>query len=462
MTFAALLVSWFTGWFLVRAVWPGPLRLTREDFVRVPMGLGVGFVVTSLAAFHVTVWAGHYSSSWIGLDLALLALAAAAAWLHRGETAAAPIPSTPPSWLKYAAALAAALALVGVIIVFRNQPHGEWDAWSIWNLKARFLFRGGPYWTAMFERPLAYAHPDYPLFLPSLVARTWVWAGEDTTAVPVWIAALILAAAATTLAATVLYLRGLSQALLVALAACGTSLLFAHGTSQYADVPVGYFFLSAGAAWALARESGRPALYLLAGFFAGAAAWTKNEGQLYALVFALAALVMLRREWRSFLWILVGALPALTTLVLFRLKFPYTNEMVVHASGANLLARLADPSRWVLLITWLLQTLVDFGGWIVTPVLVLGVYAWCVRGSPNPQSRASAFTLAAVALAALLGDLSVYLLLSLDLPWQLDTSFARVCMHTWPLCLLSFFLWANRLEDLAIPVEERKPKKKTK
>ncbi len=34
-------------------------------------------------------------------------------------------------------------ALAAVVMFILASPHGEWDAWAIWNQHARFLFRGG-------------------------------------------------------------------------------------------------------------------------------------------------------------------------------------------------------------------------------------------------------------------------------------------------------------------------------
>jgi len=53
----------------------------------------------------------------------------------------------------------------------RATPHGAWDAWAIWNLRARFLAGPGDAWRAAFDDALAWSHTDYPLLLPATVAR---------------------------------------------------------------------------------------------------------------------------------------------------------------------------------------------------------------------------------------------------------------------------------------------------
>lgn len=47
--------------------------------------------------------------------------------------------------------LFAAAAAVFFFLASLKTPHGGWDAWAVWNLKARFVFRGGEAWTNVFS-----------------------------------------------------------------------------------------------------------------------------------------------------------------------------------------------------------------------------------------------------------------------------------------------------------------------
>ncbi|MEW5796432.1 MAG: hypothetical protein AB1772_08725 [Candidatus Zixiibacteriota bacterium] len=40
---------------------------------------------------------------------------------------------------------AAGLAVCGFVSFALRHPHGLWDAWAIWNLRARFLYRLASY-----------------------------------------------------------------------------------------------------------------------------------------------------------------------------------------------------------------------------------------------------------------------------------------------------------------------------
>ena len=69
--------------------------------------------------------------------------------------------------IQYTAWLAGTAAIFGVcavIVASYNNPYGGWDAWAIWNLKARFLFFGidDGAWAQMFAPEVVWNHPDYP------------------------------------------------------------------------------------------------------------------------------------------------------------------------------------------------------------------------------------------------------------------------------------------------------------
>ena len=91
-------------------------------------------------------------------------------------------------------------------------PHGEWDAWAVWNLKARFLLRGAEDWTALFSPALP--HPGYPLMLPGTVARLWMWLGTETPATGAWVAATFTYATPVVSTGAVAALRGWGPELL--------------------------------------------------------------------------------------------------------------------------------------------------------------------------------------------------------------------------------------------------------
>jgi len=82
--------------------------------------------------------------------------------------------------------VASAVALASAVTHLSRFPHGGNDAWIIWNLRARWLFRAGPGGEASAFSPdiLFWSHTDYPLLLPQLIARGDQIAGRESQAIP--------------------------------------------------------------------------------------------------------------------------------------------------------------------------------------------------------------------------------------------------------------------------------------
>ena len=60
--------------------------------------------------------------------------------------------SNPWMWVVRLAFLSViVLVAVEMVSAYAAEPHGWWDAFSIWNLRARFLASGGPGWSGAFS-----------------------------------------------------------------------------------------------------------------------------------------------------------------------------------------------------------------------------------------------------------------------------------------------------------------------
>ena len=354
--------------------------------------------------------------------------------------------------------LAVGLAAYGFLCRSVREPHGLWDAWAIWNLRARFLFRGGEYWRDGLSPLLSWSHPDYPLLVPGVVARGWTFAGGETTAVPIAVDFLFTFATAGILAAAVWGLRGRTQGMLAGLTLLGTPFFVAHGAAQYAEIPIACYLLASLALLHRADQAsqGVGGTYALAGLLAGMAAWTKNEGLLFLAVLLVAHVVsVLRRadrsrEWGRLVAFGAGMLPMLLLVTAFKVFLAPPTDLVAGQSLETVIARLADPSRYLQVATAFAKELLDRGKWNILPVvlpfygLLLGVQA---RGGTAPgrepdgagSRQRLATTWGALALMAA-GLFVVFLLTPRDLAWHLRTTVDRVFLELWPSMLLATFL----------------------
>ena len=189
----------------------------------------------------------------------------------------------------------------------RVRPLQDWDAWSIWSRKAEMLFHSGRLSTDFFaSSAYTFMHPDYPLLVPVFESIEYRAMGAvDTRAIHLQFWLLLMA-----FVLAIIYLgfrRGtllewLPLAVVVAITPSVVSQIF----KAYADIPTA-LFLALGVLllgeWLAKRDPKNLAVSVL---FLAAAACTKNEGLVAAvIVLAVAAIVAFatagRREMRPLL-----------------------------------------------------------------------------------------------------------------------------------------------------------------
>ena len=357
--------------------------------------------------------------------------------------------------------LALATALYASITRLIVHPHGEgWDAFSIWNLHARFLFRNGSAWSAGFSPLIPWSHPDYPLLTPGAIAHFWTYLGHETQAVPAVIAIVFTFATVGLLFSSLALLRGRIAATLAALALLTTPFFIEQGTSQYADVPLSFFILAAVSllclhdAFAETGSDGAKRLLILAGVNAGFAAWTKNEGILFlAALIAARALTALRKATRGpqrpiasatrkVLPLLLGMAPALLVIVWFK-HFVAPPGDLFH-DRALAIHKLFEPARYGVVLRWYAKEFLRFGDWLLIPgTLLLIVFYLLLNREAEPPAHglAGGFATSYFALSfTLAGYFVIYLITPRDLYWHLRNSLNRLFLQLWPSAIFLFFL----------------------
>lgn len=344
-----------------------------------------------------------------------------------------------------AGAVAAGLALAALVTRLLQNPHGGWDAWAIWNLRARFLYRSGPFWTDSFSPDLFWSSPDYPLGLPGIVALFWKYLGKETLVVPMLVATMFFVATGGLLYASLRRLNGQVAATLGLVVLAGTPFFIGHSASQYADVPLGFFFL--GATVLMASYDYDPDKHrgwlVLAGIVASLAAWTKNEGMLFliALVIARVTVAAVQGEWRRLsregLAILTGAAPTLIVLFVFKSFFAPPNGFLSAQSWAVVWEKLTDGSRYQEIGTAFFKETSMYGDGmsiLALPTLFLIGVNW--RGFKH-KSWLSGMLILAIMLT---GYFFIYVITPSRLSWHLGTSLSRILLQLWPMTIFLVYL----------------------
>lgn len=468
IAFFAMIPAFALGWAVVALLMPRGRGWTGW-MLEIFLGVGMGAGIASIVEFLLT-WAGIANRISL-LAIELLGLAAAGFVLMRRRKNPAPedAPDNPsprnPSWI-WLLRIAALLAVIFMVLDFSNttasSPTGEWDASGIWNLRARYLAGGASTWRYAVSNQMAAgmigaSHPGYPLLVSGFIARTWTILGDSRDAVP---AALSLTFTLATLGVLCGALATISETLawLAMLVLLASETFVSQSASQYADIPMSFFVLASVAMLALAASRNwPPGLLALAGFFAGFAGWTKNEGLPFA---AAAAIVALYRAKFAAKWMIAGAAPPILATLALKWFLVEGTESMFPKSAAQAAKMIADPSRWGKIIASFAHTLWSLGFPWAHPILLLAILAFTFGFLPRRTWR---WWLFAAPLALLAADFGIYLITMADLDWHLSTSNNRLILQAWPALLFGYFLMlrapAGSVEEAAKPASKGKKRR---
>ncbi len=437
------------GWLVVRMLGAPMQRLGWTGVLfDISMGAAVGVGLVSIV-FFALLWAGITGRAvWLCAE-AVLAAGCIGLAVRRHALKWNPRPAaagSPWIWLLRAAAVLVVLFFtMDAAKSIAADPNGGWDAFTIWNLKAKYLAGGSGSWrSAMLpvigsrDALAGASHPGYPLLLPSAVASAWTVQGETASATPAALSLLFTFAAAGILCGAVAALRGEAAGLLSLLVLLASEGFAAQAGAQDADVPIAMFLLATLAWIALSGDrewSG--GMLLLAGLCCGFATWTKNEGLPFSIL--TLATVAWRGGKRAAGWITLGALPAFALLAAFKLLLVHDAEAVFPKTLAEAIAKTTDLSRWLQIVESFIQSTWQMGTPWAHPVLLVAILAATLGLAPRDRWRRQIWL--AIPVFGLLGaDFLVYLTTAADLTWHLSTSNVRLLVQVWPALLFLAFL----------------------
>ena len=476
---ASLLLPWACGIGLTFLLCPSREKGAAGWALRLSVGAGLGLGLASCLYF-ICLWFG-IAAYVPAADLGCCLLIGIPALARLRKSAPVPRPPLPqpdrrsrfPLLLAWIFSLELIASAASFLFAYLKEPHGRWDAWLIWNMHARFLFRGGDQWRDAFTSGLDWSHWDYPLLLPLSIARSWQYMGGEGLAVPAVIAGLFTLLALGLLASALWLLKGRTQGFLAAMALMGTPFFIFMGASQFADVPFAFYILATIVLLLLhGRSPDRPGALILAGFSAGLCAWTKNEGLLFLMIAAVSLFrVTLRAEgWRPAgrrtAGLLAGALPALLAVFWFKTQLAPANDLISGFAPAAIAAKLTDPGRYAAIaksffITGLsfTQGLIDVRvGLRLNPgavsILLLAVYLLLAGVRIDGRDRPGLIQSAAMLGLMLIGYFFVYVLTPLDLDYHLATSLNRLFIQLWPSVIFLCFMMAGSPEPDPSPGDQ--------
>lgn len=426
---------------------------------RLSLAGGFGIGVLSIIYFLCRVWG--VLALW-QIEVATAALLFATFLVVARASSAFPLRTadargTMPRSLSAGFVLGLAAAVYAAIVRALQRPYGNgWDSFAIWNLHARFLYRGGAYWREGFSPLIPWSHPDYPLLVPAAIAHFWTTLGHESTSVPTVIGLIFLFLTAGLLFSALDLLQGRISAMLGAMSLLCTPFFVDLGTWQYADVPLSFYILATIVMFQMhdvgGEHDGSGAL-ALAGLAGGFAAWTKNEGVLFLCAILMARMLAgfrrprVPRQAGAFqtLPLLFTVVPVFCVLAYFKRSIAPPGDL--FSTPASMLQKMSDPSRYWAVIKWYGREIIGFGHWLIPiPLLMLGLYLLLRREKRTQSQYKIAGSIWALGLT-LVGYFVIYLITPHEIYWHLRFSLNRLFAQLWPSAIFLFLLKLN-VEEL--------------
>lgn len=327
-----------------------------------------------------------------------------------------------------------------------KEPHGLWDAWNYWNLKAKFISKAPNEWPAIFHQMISEDfHVDYPLLQTGFIARCWRGLQNDPVWVPILLAYTFTFCTIGLLASAIGHFTNNTRGLVAGLIMLATPFFMVMGDSQYADNTVGFFYLATIVLLTFARNEKEtdPKLYIAVGITAGLSAWSKNEGLLFitCLFASQLTLVFTKKPitlFHELKYILIGALPILLLIFYYKTSIAPPND-IVSAQGESTLVKLKDITRYSTILEWHMQTFSTFGKWFMNPWwLFLGAIVY--KGINLKKYNTSNLTNLTLIILMVLGFFMIYVITPLPLIFHLSTSIHRLFFQLFPSFIFVYFL----------------------
>jgi len=337
--FLGILISLSVGFLLIRLLSANRLNL----ILHILLGLAVGLGIVGTTAFYAQILFNQFNRF---LPVGVVVLLASYLF-KKGDTLKCPLFVPTHAW----GLLALGVLAIPLTITALHFPLGGWDAWSCWNLKAKFIFLGEENWKDVLSPGLWRSNTHYPLLWPLINVWFWDLGGRFDQAVPMLNSILIALLTAGILLFGILELTGkLMNSILVTVLVTalpfGVTLLI----SQYSDSLLALYLLSAFMCLLLAEKYKLPKLKILSMVFLGLMSFTKNEGLIAAGIAALLIFWHERSHKKELRPLIIAFFITLLPTIIFTLFFAPKNEAFIN--GLTSTEKPTDWARLSVILTY--------------------------------------------------------------------------------------------------------------
>ena len=444
-----LTVAFFTRKYLPRG---------KSFLLNLSLGTGVGFGLVSILFFFWKLAGGVSHSVYFVLEVSLLAVLAIAFFFFYKKTEnCSTIPSVQKestTWLtkflKITLGLTILFSVCSVVTLLIRYPWGGWDAVSQWNNYGKFMGLGGDNWLGFLSEEMrSGGHKDYPMLLPSVLGRSFAFAGGASAIVPGMVTVLTIFAVAAILFSSLAIIKGKREACLALFILLGTRVVTSGRWSvQYADIQLAFFILAALILISLYSSAQKKPLSFiaLAGVMAGFGAWTKNEGLLFLAVLVLVRLVIMlvRKDFKKLLQEVIcfsAGFGLILILVLWYKANLATEGAKLFMDKGSFLDKLTDGERYIVVAKRFFAEMINIKRW---PMFALLFLYLIFAGIDKKQFSKGVGTVFFTLLTMFVGYFFVFIVTPRDLPWHLDTLIDRMFLHLFPSLVFLVFLVSGK------------------
>ncbi|HEA65656.1 MAG TPA: hypothetical protein ENI07_02370 [Desulfobacterales bacterium] len=318
--------------------------------------------------------------------------------------------------------------LMAVIVV-----PDDWDAWAIWGAKAKVLaLAQGP-----LENVIYFGHQDYPLLWPAVWAFSgWCSGGWEEHWSRGWGVLFMLLTAWQISTIIHRQTRHTKTALTGAILFLSIPMVPLVASWSYAEAPLWLMITCCFGCLLRWRTDESKINLFLGALFAAAAAYTKNEGVLFALLGFLWVLATKSTRWRDaiFIYLIPFAILYAPWVYWTRISLDMSSHAtvgLVFNTDAVMIALKRVPETMRLIGNmWL-----DIKQWnVVLGLIGLAMIFHLVKGKKHQWIDIM------LPVSLLLGFLVIILFHSQNIGWQVGTSWNRLTIQAIPLFIIAIVI----------------------
>ncbi len=249
-----------------------------------------------------------------------------------------------------------------------HQFYGEWDAWSFWNFRARYLVLAGSHWKDVYTYGL---HAKHPWLLSYWIVFGWAWLGEQSYAFP-FISAQIfgLIVLATVFFSILNLTKNENASFLGTIWLASVPLFLKISIFQYAEVLIApLIVLNIMLLLRLCRQKTRADAVIL-GIMLGVLSFSKDEGIASALLIIVLFAFLFRKSKNLYFPFCLGlGLTLVPTLLTKGWMYPAPS-----CENTLYFPHIVEWKRWVYIVEYFMNVLSTpaYGGvWIIPFALLV-------------------------------------------------------------------------------------------